>query len=257
MIDKKQIQSNFSRYATQYDTFATIQTEVGKNLLAYCPEGDIEHILDVGCGTGIFTQYLQNRYDAADITAIDLCRDMIDVARQKKGMEGIRYQVADAEALQTMSSFDLIASNACIQWLSRTEAALTSYRDRLTSFGSLVFSAFGPRTFCELADSLSRLLGRTVTISSKIFQDHRMYECYLRCVFHEVTVECQCMEQVYDSLWDLLKTIKYTGVRGIGLGTHSLSRREIAALETIYLATYGRIVATYDVVYCRARKGEG
>ena len=256
MIDKTQIQNNFSRCASQYDAYATVQTQVSRRLLTYCPERDVDRILDLGCGTGAFTQCLSDHYVTADIMAIDLCETMIDVARQKRGNERIRYLVADAEALDVTTSFDLIASNACIQWFSQIEKALADFRDRLWPAGSLVFSVFGPRTFCELTDVLSRLLGRTVTISSEIFHDHRIYECYLRRFFADVTVECRLMEQTYDSLWELLKAIKYTGTRGMGLMNQRLSRREVEALEQIYLATYGRVVATYDVVYCRAQKGD-
>jgi len=249
MIDKMQIKHNFGRHAARYDRYAAVQAQVGRTLLACCPRQDVQSVIDLGCGTGGFTQHLRDLYPAARITAVDVSGQMIARARDVLGQDHIQYRVADAETFAFSEAPDLIASNACLQWFMDPERALTRYRKALGPHGSLVFSVFGPRTFCELGDVFSRLLGHAAELSVKAFPDYHIYECLLRRLFTAVQARHVFMEQTYASLWDLLVTIKYTGARGHGLPFASFSRRNIDRLDALYRATYGRIVATYEVGY--------
>jgi malonyl-CoA O-methyltransferase len=177
---------------------------------------------------------------------------MIEVARTKLGSDRMVYVVGDAENLCLPGPFDLILSNACMQWFSDLAGALKTYGQSLTDGGVLAFSMFGPRTFCELSHALSRLMGRPTPLSAEGFYHATEVECYLRRVFNSVTVRQDLIEQPYDTVWDLLKTIKYTGTKGSGSGVTPLSRQHIEALDKIYRATYGQVVASYEVFYCCA-----
>jgi len=252
MIDKTQIKSNFARHADHYDLYAQVQDCVGQALLATCPAQRMDSILDIGSGTGTFTQHVRDRYAHAHITAVDLCPTMIEVAREKLGKDHMVYVVGDAETLPLPGPYDLILSNVCMQWFSDLAGALKTYGQALTDQGMLVFSMFGPKTFCELSHALSCLMGRPAALSAEGFYQAREIECYLRRAFDTVTVQCDVVEQPYDTVWDLLKTIKYTGTKGSGAGVAALSRPQIEALDKIYRATYGRVVASYEVFYCAA-----
>ncbi len=252
MIDKTQIQSNFARHAGHYDLYAHVQDRVGQTLLASCPARGAEGVLDIGSGTGTFTQHVRDRYAHAHITAVDLCPTMIEMARTKLGSDRMVYRVGDAETLPLQGPYDLILSNACMQWFTDLAGALKSYAQVLTPDGVLAFSVFGPKTFCELSHALSCLVGRPMALSAEGFYQATEIECYLRRVFNSVTVRLNLVEQRYATVWDLLKTIKYTGTKGRGLGVAPLSRHHIEALDRIYRATYGQVVASYEVFYCFA-----
>jgi malonyl-CoA O-methyltransferase len=251
MIDKTQIQSNFARHAGQYDRYAQVQDRVGQALLEPCPAKGVEAVLDIGSGTGTFTQHVRDRYTRAHITAVDLCPKMMEVARTKLGSDRMDYVVGDAETLPLQGPFDLILSNACMQWFSDLEGALQAYAQVLTEQGVLAFSVFGPKTFCELSHAMNCLMGRPTPLSAEGFYQATEVECYLRRVFNSVTVRQDLIEQPYDTVWDLLKTIKYTGTKGSGAGVTTLSRPHIEALDKIYRATYGQVVASYEVFYCQ------
>jgi malonyl-CoA O-methyltransferase len=252
MIDKTQIQSNFARHADHYDLYAQVQDRVGQALLEQCPAQGVDTILDIGSGTGTFTRHVRDRYSQARMTAVDLCPNMIEVARTKLGTDHMVYVVGDAETVPLPGPYDLIVSNACMQWFSDLSGALETYGQALTDQGMLVFSMFGPKTFCELSHALSRLMGRPMAISAEGFYHATEVECYLRRVFDTVTVRCAVVEQAYDTVWDLLKAIKYTGTKGSGVGGQDLSRQHIEALDKIYRVTYGQVVASYEVFYCQA-----
>ena len=95
-------------------------------------------------------------------------------------------------------------------------------------------------------------MGRPMVLSSECFCHATEIECYLLRVFDTVSVRCDLVEQMYDTVWDLLKAIKYTGTKGSGVGGQDLSRQHIEALDKIYRATYGQVVASYEVFYCQA-----
>jgi malonyl-CoA O-methyltransferase len=252
MIDKTLIQSNFARHASHYDLYAQVQDRVGQALLAFCPDKGVEAALDIGCGTGTFTQHVRDRYTKAHITAVDLCPNMIEVARTKLGTDHMTYEVGDAELLPLPGFYDLIVSNVSMQWFSDLAGAIKTYGQVLTGGGTLAFSVFGPKTFCELSYALNCLLGRPTALSAEGFYEASDIECYLRRVFDSVKIRKDVVEQSYNSVWDLLKTIKYTGAKGSGVGGQTLSRQHIEALDKIYRATYGHVVASYDVFYCQA-----
>lgn len=251
-MDKMQIQTNFARHAGHYDLYAQVQDRVGQTLLALCPVKGVDRVLDIGCGTGTFTQHVRDRYADAHITAVDLCPNMIDMAKAKLGPEQMDYWVGDAETLTLSGSYDLITSNACMQWFADLAGAIQTYGKALTDKGTLVFSVFGPQTFCELSHALSCLLGRPMALSAEGFYKAPEIECYLRREFDSVQIRCDGVEQTYDSVFELLKAIKYTGTKGRGVGGQDLSRPHIEALDKIYRATFGQVVATYDVFYCQA-----
>lgn len=45
------------------------------------PAVDGRHVLDAGCGTGVYTEWL--REEGADVTAVDVSREMLDEARER------------------------------------------------------------------------------------------------------------------------------------------------------------------------------
>jgi ubiquinone/menaquinone biosynthesis C-methylase UbiE len=65
-------------------------------------------ILDLGCGTGRFTEALRARFDA-NVIGVDPSEKMLARARSKLSGPGIRYEIGRAEAIPLPdNSFDLV-----------------------------------------------------------------------------------------------------------------------------------------------------
>ena len=197
---------------------------------------------------------LRERFGRADIMAVDICGTMIRMAREKLGDANITFIANDAETMDLVGRYDLITSNACFQWFDQTARALARYQKYLSDDGMIAFSMFGPGTFKQLHQALETLFGGTMPIAATSFYDRNQMEDMLRRHFDHVSIEPQHIEQTYGSLRELLAAIKYTGTRGGGLEQQTLSRKQLDDLETIYTRQCGRIVATYDVLYCCARQ---
>ena len=259
MTKKEIVESNFSRHANCYDDYSAMQTIASKNLISILNRYDYRRILDLGCGTGTYTQALLERFPEAKITALDISPEMIKVASEKLQSKKIIFIIGDAETVQLESKFDLVTSNASFQWFGNFKQTVSKYSSNLSPGGTFLFSMFGPDTFCELSKALSVLLGERSVISSGKFLKKEKIKDILKLYLKNITVEEKIYKQKYSSFASLLKNIKYSGTRGYGAGRKNLWTPKIMNdLERIYRdkfpsQTYG-IEATYQVFFCKGEK---
>jgi len=247
---KQAIVRNFSRSALLYDLFSDIQMRAARDLVARISKSEIESILELGCGTGNYTLLLREKFRKAEIKALDISGEMIDVAREKLKGKSVELLQADAEGLDLDDKFDLITSNACFQWLGDLEKELLSYKKMLNPAGKLIFSLFGPQTFNELNDSFSAVL-EDFSIDAKKFPVRDKLERFLKDNFKAAKVSEIVYVEIFPDLKFLLKRLKYSGTRGSGLaGRAYLSKGFLQKAEDAYLEKYKEIRATYQVFFC-------
>ena len=124
----------FSRAAPQYDALASAQRQIGETLWLALPL-NAKRVLDLGCGTGYWTQRLAALYPHASITGLDIAPGMLAHAQALYG-EVITWQQGDAAALPFKNNhFDLIVSNLAIQWCSDVSAVMQELARVLTPGG--------------------------------------------------------------------------------------------------------------------------
>ncbi len=99
----------------QYLRFEEERTQPSIDLVARIPLDDPKSIIDVGCGPGNSTQILRKRWPHADIVGIDKSERMI--AKARVDYPGQKWQIADVATLETDRKYDLVFSNAVIQWI--------------------------------------------------------------------------------------------------------------------------------------------
>jgi malonyl-CoA O-methyltransferase len=248
-LDKAKMVRDFSRCAPLYDRYANVQFSVADALIAEL-RGARESIFEIGCGTGHYTRLLRKRYGTARLKACDISARMVEVAREKLRDEAVEFVVADAETLVLDERFDLVTSNAALQWFEDLEGALKHCRHALTDGGLLAFSIFGPETFRELDHCLRLALGRAEgggVVRSKTFLEKERIAGMLDACFGRVTVRDVTLREEYPSLRALLEKIKYTGARGGGLAGDSLAQpRLLGRVEKLFEAEFGGVEATYQ-----------
>ena len=78
---------------------------------------DVKSVLDIGCGIGNSTAVLAKKFPHAGITGVDNSDDMLATA--KKENPGIAFIKLDAEKEldRIKNRYDVVFSNACIQWI--------------------------------------------------------------------------------------------------------------------------------------------
>ncbi|MFU8832240.1 MAG: methyltransferase domain-containing protein, partial [Wenzhouxiangella sp.] len=161
-LDTIAVARAFSRAATNYDRHAVLQREVGERLLGRL-DGLIFKpglILDLGCGTGVQAQALNQRFGDARVVAMDLALPMLDAASSRRGWWKKRFDcvAGNATALPLAeASFDLVYSNLMLQWCDDLAGTLASLRRVLKPGGLLLVSTFGRDTLTELRQAWAKV----------------------------------------------------------------------------------------------------
>jgi SAM-dependent methyltransferase len=85
--------------------------------------------LDVGCGTGVFTELIVDTASPAAVSAVDPTHVQIEHARRKPVGQRADFQIAGAEALPFPdNAFDLVVSALVINFISDHPKALAEMR---------------------------------------------------------------------------------------------------------------------------------
>lgn len=248
------IKDNFGRYAHLYDKYSSVQAKIAAELIEKITPNGLRDILELGCGTGNFTRLLRNRFEQARLKALDISPEMIAVCREKLSEKGLEFIIADAEELELDERFDLITSNATFQWFLDLEGTLAKYAGCLSKGGVIIFSTFGPKTFCEL-DWVLKSLFKDTAVPATYFAPRQKLEKMLGENFRKSGVSEKIHRENFSSLKDLLFKIKYSGIRGNGLGKRKFfSRRNLDRMQELYLDKFKGISVTYQVFYCRGIK---
>jgi len=104
-----------------YLSFEKERTQPSIDLAARIDAENPRRVLDIGCGPGNSTQVLRRRWPGAEITGLDSSEAMLGQARDRypeAKYPGIQWVRADATGdLSHLGLFDIVFSNAAIQWM--------------------------------------------------------------------------------------------------------------------------------------------
>jgi trans-aconitate 2-methyltransferase len=101
--------------AKQYLKFADERTQAARDLVARIEIDHPRRIIDLGCGPGNSTAILCTRWPAAEVIGLDSSPEMIEAA--SRSYPSVKWVLADAETWTTASPFDIVFSNAALQWV--------------------------------------------------------------------------------------------------------------------------------------------
>lgn len=144
-LQKRNIIRCFDRAAKTYDSHADLQHRIGLQLLDYMLEvkRNAFQIADVGSGTGLLTQRLQQKFPAAKLYGVDLSPNMLTTCQQQFPEASMKLVCADFDALPFPSnSLDLIYSNMTLQWSLNLAVTFSELIRCLAPGGILAFSLF-------------------------------------------------------------------------------------------------------------------
>lgn len=264
MINKEKLKKEFSRHAQEYDQYANLQKEIVKELISKIIIKP-ERILDLGCGTGFVALELAEKYPLAEIYASDISKGMIEEAQKKaiqKNQKNIIYKIEDMEFPEyPEESFDLIISNASLQWANHLPATFARLYKILKPEGCLLFSIFGEKSLRELRKSAKCAFGRKYNYEQTFPTEVELEEYLKKVGFSSLEVKSILIKRYYDSVQYLLKALKHIGAQNASeeRSDRLIPKHELRALIDYYQKNYkveNKIVATYEVIYVRAFRVE-
>lgn len=255
-LDKRKVAYSFSRAACSYDSVASLQREVGTELLRLLPESFTpQKALDLGCGTGFFSQKLYDCLPQSEIFALDIAEGMVKFARVERD-QNIIWVCGDAENLPLQNaSVDLIFTSLAIQWCNDLPQLFGELQRILKPGGRLLFSTLGPTTLHQLRSAWQSVDGY---VHVNRFQSESAVKSALSdagFIIDHWQVEAR--ELHYEKLVDLTRELKALGAHNINRGQSSglTGRQKAAALKQAYeqFRCEGLLPASYEVYYGAGR----
>ena len=255
-----EIRNSFNAHAHDYQSAAIVQHEIGQRLLERLDYLLLEpvYILDLGCGPGVFSQALKDRYPNAHIIMLDFALEMLVAAKNQNAGTNQRLVNADMHALPFANlQFDLIFANQALHWTSSWDYLLRELNRVLSPGGCLMFTTLGPDTFMELRYAFSA--ADQYAHANDFLDLHHLGDALLAQDFQDPVVDMEMLTVHYPTLQQLLNALKKQGVRHVntkrnpGLMGRSAWQRFTSTMETLRTPDH-QFPLTYEVVYGHAWK---
>jgi trans-aconitate 2-methyltransferase len=127
--------------AAQYLRFADERTRPCRDLAARIPVDAPERVVDLGCGPGNSTAVLAGLWPKAEIVGVDSSPEMI--ARAKVDYPKYAWVVGDLAEWQSDDPFDVVFSNAALQWVPDHRALFPALHSHVAPGGVLAVQVPG------------------------------------------------------------------------------------------------------------------
>lgn len=233
MLDKSLIKKNFQKSIGTYEKNALVQKGMATTLINLIKQKNENYnsILEIGSYSGILTRkFLENYSEFENYFAIDLVNSFEYIKNLDKR---IKFQQIDFEKYNTNEKFDLIISNATLQWANDFFEILKKYKSFLNNNGVLAVSTFSKENMFEIKDVFN--------IGLKYYSVDEILEVFPNACVFEDAITMQFKNPI-----DILKHLKYSGVNSIV--SNNLSYKEIKNKLKVLEEKYDNKI-TYKPLY--------
>lgn len=109
---KKENKEAYNKKGKNYDSYRPLKLYIhlakhfSKTLLNYIPKK--ANVLDICCGTGNSTVFIDSIAENSKITCVDQAKNMLDVAKTKKFINKTSFILSDLESYNSKKKFDVI-----------------------------------------------------------------------------------------------------------------------------------------------------
>ncbi len=205
MAFKEKIKNCFNSRAYTYDAGVDIQTRVAERLAQQLPNNAPRNILEIGCGTGLFSQYLLHAYPHAQILLTDIAPAMVTICCERFATAlHITLSCMDGEFITTTETFDLIVSSMTLHWFTHFKESLQHIIAKLNPGGKFIFAALGQNSLTEWREICR---DNHVSIPTPAFFPWQA----IQKEFPQLTLQIEIAEQSYSSTFAFLKTLQTIG----------------------------------------------
>lgn len=242
MLNKNLVKIRFKKSIGTYDNSAIIQKEMARLLidkvLSNCANS-FSKVFEFGVGTGFLSRNILDKISFNEYFANDIIEESEFCI--KNIIKDAKFLPGDIEKIQVDEKFDLVLSNAVMQWIYDIDELLLKIHSSLSQGGYFAFTTFGEQNFKEIKEttgvSLSYL--KSETLKEKC-------EHLFEVVSFDESVQTLCFETPLD----VLKHIKHSGTNGIK--TLNWTPSKLREFEEYYKKSFtigGKVMLTYNPIY--------
>ena len=225
----------FSRFANLYETHNIIQSQVSKKLVDMIEHRDYKKILDIGCGSGsIYKNIIKNNMEFKEFVVADLSMEMLKIHPSSSKIKKISFDFNDIKSFEDIgyNNYDMVISSSALQWSQDLDMTLKEISNLSDKF---YFAFFTSNTF----KTLHNIAGVKSPIYTKKIIEDRINNYY------NATFEIRNYKLYFNSVYDMLRYIKRSGVSG---GKKQLSYKEIKQVIADYPLNY----LEFEVLFVKA-----
>ncbi|EAI3184621.1 malonyl-[acyl-carrier protein] O-methyltransferase BioC [Campylobacter jejuni] len=189
--------------AKDYEKHAKVQDFMGLKLCEILKNLRISHfekVFEFGCGRGELSKKLQNFITFDEY----LKNDILDFKENSSILIFDMNEIAKQDL--SKEKFDLIVSNATLQWLD-LKRIIPSLRDMLNQNGILLLSTFAKQNLKEIKQSTG--FGLNYFSLNELEQIFKVY-------FNEVKITQELIKLSFDNALDVFRHLKLSGVNSLG-----------------------------------------
>ncbi|MFY4755152.1 malonyl-ACP O-methyltransferase BioC [Campylobacter jejuni] len=189
--------------AKDYEKHAKVQDFMGLKLCEILKDLKISHfekVFEFGCGRGELSKKLQNFITFDEY----LKNDILDFKENSNILIFDMNEIAKQDL--SKEKFDLIVSNATLQWLN-LKLILPNLRNMLNQNGILLLSTFAKQNLKEIKQSTG--FGLNYFSLNELEQIFKVY-------FNEVKITQELVELSFDNALDVFRHLKLSGVNSLG-----------------------------------------
>ncbi|MDR1013215.1 MAG: hypothetical protein LBL38_03000 [Lactobacillales bacterium] len=185
---------NFEKYFSTYNKYACVQKDVACDLNQFIPQTKMNTALELGCGTGIFTEQFLNKFKLQKM----ILNDYYDV-RIFLSVPYSYFIPGNIEMLE-LPNVDIIVSSSAFQWIERLDNLFLKLANKCQI---LAFSMYIEGNLNEINQHFGLFLNYKA--AAEITTLLRQYFC-------SVKVKTASYQYHFKQPIDALKHLKYTGV---------------------------------------------
>ncbi len=204
--------------AAQYSKFKRERTIPAIDLANSLNCENVNSVLDIGCGIGNSTAVLANKFPHAEITGVDNSANMLETARKEN--PGIKFVKLDAENEigNIKNRYDIVFSNACIQWIPNHRKLLKELFSLLHNGGTLAVQI--PQQSKHPVHNIMKSLSKSEKWNSKLHVE-RMYNNLSENEYYDVLSELTDNFRIWETTYfhsmpsyaSIIEWYKGTGLR--------------------------------------------
>lgn len=223
------IAQTFGSASTSYDISARLQRFSGKNLMPWLPNRNDLVVLDLGSGTGFFTEILSSTFK--QVLGLDISTKMLMFAKSKRSPE-IFWLEGDAHKLPLQdNSIDLIYSNLVIQWCDPLETVISEILRVLKPGGLFIFTTLVDGTLHELKSSWAQVDSDKHVIDFML--ESKIDKLFNTSKSTILDHKCQDIVLEYENVLHLAKELKGLGANYV----HSQKNKGLAGKDKWFKMT--------------------
>lgn len=204
--------------SVQYLKFKKERTQPSIDLVSRIDIDNPAKIIDIGCGPANSTKILYDRFPNSDILGVDYSQNMIDKAREV--LPQLKFELFDATDKEWSldKNYDIVFTNACIQWIPNHKELLPKMMSLLKTNGVLAVQI--PIQYNEPIHKIIGKVSSSLKWKSRL-KEERPFHILSNSEYYDILAKCSTDFEMWTTTYyhrmkshnDIIEWYKSTGLK--------------------------------------------